>query len=488
MSSIASKSIHGIVWSAVERFSLQGMQFLIGIILARLLSPSDFGMIGMLSIFLSVSQTFIDCGFSNALIRQKDASVKDYGTAFVINFAISLLAFAILFFAAPFVASFYKMPDLQPVMRVISVTLIINALFTVHKVKLTRNVDFKTQSKASFCSALISGILGIALAYNGFGVWSLVYQTVCNSVLNLILMTTLLKWFPKPVFSKDSFHTLFGFGSKLLVASIISSIYSNLYNIVIGKQFSASSLGYYTRADHLGNFPSQNVAGILSRVTYPILSQLQDDAERLKGIYVKYLQIACFAVFPLMMGLAALAKPLIVLMLGEKWLPSVVLLQILCFGLMLDPICNINLNLLYVKGRSDLVLKLEIIKKTIAVVILVVSLPFGLIGLCIGRACYGVVATLLNMIYTRGFIDLSMWGQAKLILPSLLLSLFMAAGSFGFTLLNLNYGLQLALGFAAGMVLYIGLAKVFKMNAMDFLLGMAKSRLLKGRTKDSLQN
>lgn len=478
MSLIVSKSIHGVVWSAVERFSLQGTQFLIGIILARLLSPSDFGMIGMLSIFLSVSQTFIDCGFSNALIRQKETSVEDYGTAFIINFAISLLAFVVLFFAAPFVASFYKMPDLLPVMRVVSVTLIINALFTVHKVKLTRNVDFKTQSKASFCSALVSGILGIVLAYNGFGVWSLVYQTVCNSVLNLVLMTALLKWFPKPVFSRDSFHSLFGFGSKLLVASIISSIYSNLYNIVIGKQFSASNLGYYTRADQLGNFPSQNVAGILSRVSYPILSQLQDDAERLRGIYIKYLQIACFVVFPLMMGLAALAKPLIILMLGEKWLPSVLLLQILCFGLMLDPICNINLNLLYVKGRSDLVLKLEIIKKTIAVAILIASLPFGLIGLCIGRACYGVVATLLNMTYTRRFIDLSMWGQAKLIMPSLLLSLFMATGSFGITLLNLNNGLQLALGIFTGLVLYIGVAYFFKMKAMSLILKMMKNARL----------
>lgn len=479
MSSIASKSIHGIVWSAVERFSLQGTQFLIGIILARLLSPSDFGMIGMLSIFLSVSQTFIDCGFSNALIRQKETTVKDYGTAFIINLAISLLAFVILFFAAPFVASFYKMPDLQPVMRVVSVTLVINALFTVHKVKLTRNVDFKTQSKASFCSALISGIFGIALAYNGFGVWSLVYQTVCNSILNLVLMTALLKWFPKPVFSKESFRALFGFGSKLLVASLISSIYSNLYNIVIGKQFSAGSLGYYSRADHLGSFPSQNVASILSRVTYPILSQLQDDANRLKGIYVKYLQMACFVVFPLMMGMAALAKPLIVLMLGEKWLPSVLLLQILCFGLMLDPICNINLNLLYVKGRSDLVLKLEIIKKTIAVSILVASLPFGLVGLCVGRTCYGVVATILNMTYTRNFIELSMWGQAKLVMPSLFLSLLMAAGSFGITLMDVGYGMQLILGTVLGIILYLGLAKLFGMNAMNFLVDVIKKKIIK---------
>ena len=477
MSSVASKSVHGIFWSAIERFSLQGIQFLIGIILARLLSPSDFGMIGMLSIFLSVSQTFIDCGFSNALIRQKETSAEDYGTAFVVNFAISIFAFVLLFIAAPYVATFYSMPDLQPIMRAVSATLILNALYAVHKVKLTRIIDFKTQSKASFAAALISGGLGIVLAYNDLGVWSLVYQAICNSFLNLLFFIILLKWFPKPIFCKDSFHTLFGFGSKLLIASVISSIYSNLYNIVIGKQFSASSLGYYTRADHLGNFPSQNIAGILSRVTYPILSQIQDDAERLKSIYIKYLQIACFTVFPLMMGLAALAKPLITIMLGEKWLPSVVLLQIMCVGLMFDPVCNINLNLLYVKGRSDLVLKLEIIKKTIAVAILVLSLPFGLVGLCIGRAIYGIVATILNMTYTKNFIDLSMWGQAKLVLPSLVLSIIMAAGSYSLTLAGVGCALQLFLGILVGFVLYLGIARLFRLDAMILLMNMAKSKM-----------
>lgn len=455
---------------------MQGVHFLTGIVLARLLSPSDFGMIGMLSIFMSVSQTLIDCGFSNALIRQKNTTESDYGTAFIINFSISVLAFGSLFVAAPFVADFYNMPDLQSIMRVFSMTLIINALFAVHRARLTKNVDFKTQSKVSLTAAVVSGVFGITLAYKGFGVWSLVYQSICSAAINFLMMLIMVRWFPKPVFNKDSFHALFGFGSKLLIASLISSIYSNLYNMVIGKRYSASDLGYYTRADSLGNLPSQNVAGILYRVTFPILSQLQDDRERLRSIYIKYLQISCFAVFPIMMGLAALAKPIIVLMLGEKWMPSVLLLQILCFGLMLDPICNINLNLLYVKGRSDLVLKLEIIKKTIAVSILVVSLPFGLVGLCIGRACYGFIATVLNMTYTRSFIDLSIFGQAKLILPSWFMSLFVAAGIYGVTLLELNYVLQVVVGILGGLALYFGLAYVLKMGPMELLLKVAREK------------
>lgn len=470
MSSIASKSAKGVFWSAVEKFSLQGVQFLIGVVLARLLSPSDFGLIGMLSIFLSVSQTFVDCGFSNALIRQKKTTEKDYGTAFLLNFLISLLAFGILFALAPFVAKFYAMPQLESVMRCVSLTLIINAMFTVHKVRLTRAVNFKMQSKASLLAALGSGGLGICLAYNGCGVWSLVFQAICNSVLNLILMTVLLKWFPKPGFHRKSFDELFGFGSKILAASLIHSVYSNLYNIVIGKRYSAADLGYFTRADQLGKFPSMNVAGIMSRVTLPILSQLQDDPEKLKNIYEKYLKTTCFVVFPLMLGLAALAEPVIVLLLGEKWLPSVVLLQILCFGLMLDPICNINLNLLYVKGRSDLVLRLEVIKKTIAIGILVVSSFFGIRGMCVGSACYGVIAMLLNTRYTGLFIGLNTFKQLKRIAPYYLLSLFMASVVFCSVNLISVESRKLLVGIPLGVILYLGGAFLFKLEALTELM------------------
>lgn len=476
MASITSRSVKGVLWSAIERFSLQGVQFVIGVVLARLLSPSSFGMIGMLSIFLSLSQTFIDCGFSNALIRQKETRERDYGTVFLLNLLISLIAFFVLCIIAPFVSDFYQLPELKSVMRTVSLTLVINALYAVHKVKLTKNIDFKTQSKASFLSAIISGVLGIILAYNSFGVWSLVYQTICNSLLNLFFMVALLRWFPKVCFSKSSFHELFGFGSKLLVASLISSIYSNLYNIVIGKKFAASSLGYFSRADQLGNFPSQNVAGILSRVTYPILAQLQDNPQKLKSIYEKYLRVTCFAVFPLMMGLSALSTPLISIMFGDKWIPSAILLQIICIGLMFDPVCNINLNLLYVKGRSDLVLKLEIIKKTIAITILLSSIPFGLVWICVGKSLYGIVATVLNTRYTGQFIGLNTWNQIKLILPYCILSVVMYAGVFAFANYFGNTWVQLLGGILVGCVLYVGFSWIFKVQAMQELIQLLKKK------------
>ncbi len=470
MGSLAAQSIKGVFWSAVERFSLQGVQFVIGVILARLLSPSDFGMIGMLTIFLSISQIFVDCGFSNALIRKKDVSSADYGTAFTVNFLISCVCFALLFISAPFVSDFYKMPELESVMRVISLSILINALFTVHKAKLTKNVDFKTQSKVSFLAAAISGALGISLAYCDFGVWSLVWQNISNAGLNLVFFTILLKWFPRPCINRASFNELFGFGSKLLVSSLIHSVYSNMYNIVIGRCFTAAKLGFYTRADHLAAFPSSNVASILNRVTYPILSKLQDDPDKLLDVYKKYLQLSCFFVFPLMMGLCALAKPVIILLLGEKWDGAIFLMQILCLGLMFDPICNINLNVLYVKGRSDLVLRLEIIKKTIAVAILIVSLYYGLVGMCVGRAIYGVISTFLNMIYTKRFINLSMVQQIRLIVPAYLLSVFMAACVYGGASIVGAYSLQLLVGVAIGVIVYLSVAYILRMNA--FVIGV----------------
>jgi O-antigen/teichoic acid export membrane protein len=472
MGSLVRRSFHGILWSAIERFSLQGVRFAIGVVLARVLTASDFGTIGMLSIFLGVSQVFIDCGFSSALIRQVEVTKEDYGTAFTVNLAISVAAYAVLFAAAPRVEAFYGMEGLGSVMRAVSATLVVNALFTVQKVKLTRAVDFKTQSKVSLGAAVASGVLGIGLAYGGCGVWSLVWQSIANSVLNFVLLTALTRWMPVPAFDRESFRRLFGFGSRLLVASLVHAVYTNLYNLFIGKKYTAGDLGQYAQADRLSRFPSQNVEGVLQRVTFPLLSQLQDEPERLRAIYIKYLGIACFAVFPMMMGLAAVARPLVVLMLGEKWLPCVPMLQVLCLGMMLDPVCTINLNLLYVKGRSDLVLKLEIVKKSIALAVLFATLPFGVQWMCVGQTGYAVVATLLNMTYTRRFIDLSVAGQLKLMAGPLAMSSAMASACLAIGALGWGDAVTLAVGVSAGAAVYWGLSLGFQVGAFRELLSI----------------
>lgn len=293
---------------------------------------------------------------------------------------------------------------------------------------------------------------------------------MANSILNLLLLTVLMRWVPTPAFDRGSFRKLFGFGSRLLAASLVHTVYTNLYNLVIGKKYSAGDLGHFTQADRLSRFPSQNVEGILQRVTYPILSQLQNEPARLREIYIKYLGITCFAVFPVMMGLAATARPLVALLLGEKWLPCVPMLQVLCLGMMLDPVCTINLNLLYVKGRSDLVLKLEIVKKSIALAILFAMLPFGVQWMCVGRSVYSAIATLLNMTYTRRFIDLPVAGQLKLMAAPLAMSFALALACSGVDALGWGNAATLACSALLGAAVYLGLSKVFHVGAFRELL------------------
>lgn len=399
--SLKSKTVSGVLWSAIERFSLQGVQFIINVLMARLLLPSDYGMIGMLAVFLQISQTFIDSGFSDALVQKKDRTETDLSTVFYFNIVISVLLYLLLFIGAPFIAQFYHMPELTLVTRIVMLNLIFSSFAAVPKIILVIKIDFKTQSKISLISAVVSGGIGITMAYKGYGVWSLVFQSLLNILLITFLSFYYINWRPLKTFSKDSFQNLFSFGSKLLFSRLIHALYYNLYAIVIGRRYSSAELGYYTRAEQFAIFPSGNINAIISRVTFPILSSIQDDDERLASAYRKYIKLASFLIFPLMIGLAVLAKPLIILLLTEKWIMTVVLLQILCFDWMFDHLSIINLNLLYVKGRSDWAFRLEIIKKTIATLILLLSIPFGIEGMCWGRVLYSLIAAYLNTHYTQ---------------------------------------------------------------------------------------
>ncbi len=472
--SLKAKTFHGVVWSALERFSLQGVQFVINIIMARLLLPSDYGIIAMLAIFLQISQTFVDSGFTNALIQRKERTEVDFATVFYFNIVIGIVFYGVLYFSAPWIADFYHMPVLVPVTRVIALNLIISALSAVHKTKLTIAIDFKTQAKASLTAASISGGIGIWLAYVGFGVWALVVQTLMNALLLTLLLYYFLRWKPLWVFSTASFKRLFSFGSKLLVSGLIHTVYHNMYALVIGRKFSAQDLGYYTRAEQFAIFPSSNLNAIIARVAFPVLSDIQDETERLAEAYRKYIRLSSFIIFPLMFGLAALAKPVIVLLLTEKWLGIVVLLQILCFDWMFDHLSVINLNLLYVKGRSDLALRLEIVKKIIATSILFLSIPFGLIGMCCGRVLYSLVATYLNTYYTKSLIGLSLRKQLNDIIPYWLLALSMGSAVIGLSSLCDFLWLQLLVGIVAGIVFYLGGAYLLRWSVFREVLALVK--------------
>lgn len=424
--SLKHQTFRGVSWSAVERLSVQSITFIIQIVLARLLTPNDYGIVAILTIFIQIAQVFIDSGFANALIQKQNCTEEDYSTVFHYNLVISLVIYVICFVVAPFVAQFYEIDQLTIVMRVITITMVLNSLSIVQRTILVKKIDFKSQSIASLFSALTSGILGIALAYFGYGVWALVYQQIANSFLLFVSYSIITKWHPLFVFNKKSFVELFRFGSRLLGSSLINTLYRNLYTLVIGKKFSPVDLGYYSRAEQFALFPSNNISNIISRVAYPILSKLQDNDEILKNSYRKIIQYSSYIIFPLMFGLIAVADPFILYFLTDKWSGAIIILQILCLDWMFDHISALNLNLLYVKGRSDLVLRLEIIKKTYAVAILLVSLRFGLVGVCIGRVIYSVSVIFINSYYTKRIINLSIAQQMKDIVPYLFFSAIMA--------------------------------------------------------------
>lgn len=413
MGELKEKTLSGVKWSAIGRFSTQGVSFIISVLMARILSPSDYGVIGMIGIFLAISQTFIDSGFGSALIRKTDCTDEDYSTAFYFNVVVGIVCYLILFISAPLIANFFNTPILRDIVRVLSINLFLGSLTIVQGAKLTAAVDFKSQAKISLVATIVSGCVGLIMAYSGYGVWSLVYQSLTSSIVRTISYWIVSRWKPQITFSKKSFKYLLGFGSKILTASLLHTIYSNLTTILIGKFYKPKDLGYYSRGESLAQFPSTNITGILGSVTYPILSKIQDDDTRLIQVYRKYIRMTSMVIFFGMFLLAALAEPLTLTLFTDKWQNSVIYLQVFCFAYMFDHLCQLNLNILYVKGRSDLVLRLEVIKKTISISMIVAAIPFGVLAICISRALYTQLAVIINTYYTGKLFGLGYFAQVK---------------------------------------------------------------------------
>ena len=475
--SLKNKTVKGTVWSSLERFSVQGIQFVVMIIMARILTPDDYGLVGMLAIFIAVSQSLIDSGFSQALIRKQDRSEIDNSTVFYFNIGVGIVLYLILFFSAPLIASFYNEPQLIPITRIVGLSLVCNSFVVVQRALLTVNLDFKTQAKASLVGAIVSGAIGISMAYTGFGVWAIVWQQLSNWIVITILLWILSNWKPIWAYSWQSFRELFGFGSKLLASGLLDTIFKNLYLIVIGKFFKASDLGYYTRAHQFTDFASSNITGIFQRVTYPVLCTIQNDDDRLSDVYRRLLKTSAFIIFPLMMGLAAVAKPMVISFLTEKWLFSTVLIQVLCFSQMWYPIHAINLNLLQVKGRSDLFLKLEIIKKIVMVLILCITLPLGLISMCLGMIISSIIALIINTYYTGKLIRLGFFKQMKDILPIFLLSLVTGVIVYvTVTYIPMASWLALTLGVSEGIMIYILLSKLLRFLEFQELMTIIRRK------------
>jgi len=474
--SLKTKTVNGLKWSAIERFSAQGVQFVIQIILARLLLPSDYGIIAMLAIFIAISQTFVDSGFSNALIRKSDRNEDDNTTAFLFNIGVGIIFYGILFFCSPLIANFYKIPLLSPVTKLLGLSVFFNSLCIVQQAILTIKLDFKTQTYISLSAVIISGTIAVYLASVGFGVWALVWQVIISSFLRASFFWILVKWRPKGRFTKKSFSSLFGFGSKLLASGLLDTIYRNIYLIVIGKVYDSSSLGFYSKAKDFSFFPASSITGIIQRVTYPVLSKIQDEDERLRINYRKILRLSAFIFFPMMIGLSAAADPLVRLLITDKWENSIFLLQILCFSMMWYPIHAINLNLLQVKGRSDLFLRLEIYKKIMTSVILLITFPFGIELMCYGQVLNSILSLAINTYYTGKLINVGFLKQMKDLLPIIFRCLIMYALIIIMNPFIDNNLEKISLDILLGISVYVSLSYIRKTGELREVIDIIKSK------------
>lgn len=461
--SLKKKTVQGTFWSAVDSISSQGVTFLVGLVLARLLTPHEYGLIGYIMILVAVFNSIVDSGFSNALIRKKDAGQTDYSTAFFFNLAVSVVLMAAMYMLAVPFSRFFREPQLIPLVRVMSVIIIINALALVQRTRLVKNVDFKTQTKASLISSLTSAGVGLGMAFGGLGVWSLAGQQISRQLVNTVCLWILNRWTPSREFSRSSFREMFGFGWKLLVSGLIDTVWREISQLVIGKCYSTETLGQYTRGKQFSDIFSSNMTSIVQRVSYPVLSSVQDERERMREGYRRIIRITMLASFMLLFGLAAVAESLVVVLIGPQWREAAHYLQILCFSACLYPLHAINLNMLQVQGRSDLFLKLEIVKKIIAIGPLLLGIFIGIDWMLWGWVITGIISYWLNARYSGTFIGYPIKAQIKDILPSFGVAAAMAACVWLLVLLHLQPIWMLLVQLCAGAAVAVGLCEAFRL-------------------------
>ena len=473
---IRDKAVSGVKWTTIEKISTQILRFVIGIIVARLVTPADYGLIAMLAIFTSIGDVFINSGFNTALICNKENTQADYSTAFFFNVGVGMAVYLILFLCAPLIASFYDIPELLDVTRLYTLTLLIGSLSVVQIAKLTHEFRFKLQFFVNLISLIASGAAGILMAVKGYGVWALVWQGLTYTVLRTVLFWLCSGWHPILVFSRKSFNYLFSFGSKLLIVNIVDIIYENVYTLVVGKYYSASSAGFYNRSLQIAQLPKSVITEIVNKVMLPLLAPYQDDKEVLIAVYNRIIRLVVFVTYPLLVLLVVLAKPIIFIMLGEPWLPAAPYLQILSLSVIFSMLSNININLLYVKGRSDIILKIDIQKKLLGFLIVIIMVPLGLYWICFGTILYAIFAFIINCHQTKKILDFGFLSQVKSIIPALTYSAIIGGVVYFVSMFFSSSFLQIIIGGVLGMALYILLTSIVKDPSFNELLNIVKKQ------------
>lgn len=456
---LKDKTVNGIGWSAIDNVAQYVVSFIVSIVLARLLTPDDYGLIGIIAIFTTICSTLIDGGVSAALVRKKNATADDYNTIFFLNLGMSVLLYVVIFFCAPLIARFFDREELVLLTRISTIGMIIGAISSIQQTRLIKLIDFKTPAKITIIAAIVSGIVGIVMAAMGCGVWSLVAQSLTSQTLRTVLLWVLNKWAPQLRFSYKSFKELFGFGWKMMVSHLLTNIWMELYQVVVGKFYSPATLGQYTRAKGFSQLFSKNLTGVVQRVTYPVLSDIQDDKDRMKNAYRRIIKTTMFITAISMFALGAVSEPLIYCLIGPKWHEAATYLPLISIAGSLYPLHAINLNMLKVQGRSDLYLGLEIIKKIIALAPLFVGAFVGIMPMLYVNLLTGLIAYFLNSYYSGKLLGYSSWMQLKDVAPSYGVAFTVALSVYFFKFLPISNWIILPIQIVVGTVVFFVVCK-----------------------------
>ena len=462
--SLKDKTVKGTFWSAADAFLGQGVSFFVGLVLARLLNPEEYGLIGIVTIFTTIMLGIVDSGFSNALIRKQDVTDKDYNTLFFFNLIVSVILFVLLFACAPYIALFFERPQLVGLVRVMGVLLLLQALSIVQNTILTKRIDFKTKTKASVISAILSGVLGIVMAFAGFGVWSLVAQQLSRQLIYTVCLWIYNKWLPRLSFDIQSLHYMWGFGWKLMVSGLLDRIWNQMYQVVVGKFYTPATLGQYSRAKEYASIFSLNLTSIVQRVSFPVLSEIQSEKERMVFGYRRIIKITMFMTAVLMISMGAIAEPLIYCLIGPQWHEAATYLPLICVSMSIYPLHAINLNMLQIQGRSDIFLILEIVKKVIAIGPLCLGIFVSIYWMLIGSIILGFISFFLNSYYTGKELGYTSWMQLMDVAPSYGLSFLIALCVFFFKYLPVSYFVVLPIQILVGVFVFFFFCETSKME------------------------
>lgn len=471
-----SRIISSLIWKLLERGGTQGIQFIVQIILARLLLPEDFGIIVLVMVFIAIANVLVQSGFNTALIQKKEVDDLDYSSVFYLNVLISSILYILLFFSAPLIEEFFEEPLLTPVLRVIGITMFISIFVSIQNAVIARNMQFKKLFVSSLGAVIVSAIVGISMAFAGFGVWALVAQQITNQFIVMFVLFLTVKWRPRLQFSLVRLKVLFSFGWKLLVSALLDTIYTNSYSLSIGKLFDSTSLGYYNRGEQFPMLIVGNINGSIQSVMLPALSAHQNDKKRVKEMVRRAIVTSSFFIFPMMVGIAVIAEPLVELLLTEKWLPTVPFIQILSFSYMFYPIHTANLQALNAIGRSDLFLKLEIVKKFLGLTILAISIPFGIYAMAWGVLVGSIISSFINAYPNLKQLNYGYYEQIKDVFPSLFIAIIMGLGIYPIQWLQVPSIVALSIQIIIGVFIYWMLAKIFKLESYSYLINIINSR------------